>query len=80
MKEGFLGSKKLKVRLLESEETAAAVASARRGEPVIVRVDAQRLAKEGRTFGRAANGEILVDRFGPEYCSEVPLPSGPRLP
>jgi len=76
--EGMTGSAKLKVRLSDSLDAAMEVAIARGcGGPAVFEVDAQRLARDGWTFGLAANGEILVDRFGPGYatpCVMAPVP------
>lgn len=71
MGDGFLRGAKLKVRLLESYEEAAAVASFRSGDPLVVAVDACRLMRDGWTFGKSQSGEVLTDRFGAEYCSEA---------
>jgi len=68
--DGFLGSSKLKVRLLDKPDLALAVARTREGEPLVIAVDACRLHGSGWSFGRSESGEILTDRFGGEYCSE----------
>jgi putative RNA 2'-phosphotransferase len=44
---------------------------ARRGRPVVLRVDAAALVAEGAVFTRAANGAWLVDAVPPRYLTVV---------
>ncbi len=77
--EGFQPTAKKFVRLLEREEDALAVALSRqKGEPVVFRVDAEAMARDGLTFQRAENGEILSPPVAVGYVERVrpePLPS-----
>ena len=57
------------VHLSPDRETARRV-GARRGEPVILVVDAGRMAADGHVFRVSANGVWLVDLVPPEYLSE----------
>jgi len=66
---GLLHSAKLKVRLSRTIEAAERIASERKGGPLVIEVDAERLYSEGWRFSLIANGEVLTDRFGREYCT-----------
>lgn len=69
---GLTVSKKLKVRLSCSYQEALGIASARpHPHPLIIEVDAERLAAEGWSFELLPNGEIVTDPMGPEYLSEA---------
>jgi putative RNA 2'-phosphotransferase len=54
------------VHLSSDVETAARV-GARRGRPVVLRVDAAAMAAEGAAFTRSANGVWLVDTVPPRH-------------
>src|SRR5690606_14765672 len=70
--EGLLNSKKLKVRLSYSHQEAFGIASSRpAGDPLVIEVDAVRLAQDGWSFELLSNGEILTNPIGPEYLSEA---------
>jgi putative RNA 2'-phosphotransferase len=43
----------------------------RRGRPVVLRVDAAAMAREGAVFTRSANGVWLVDAVPPRHLSQV---------
>lgn len=58
------------VHLSADEDTARRV-GARRGEPVVLRVDAAAMAAAGHTFHRSANGVWLVAAVPPRYLHEV---------
>jgi len=80
-REGLTGSAKNKVRLVRTQEEALAIAEARGCEgPLVLEIDAPALARDGFEFGIAPSGEILVDRFGAEYVTELqaerPMPRG----
>ena len=79
--EGLTDSRKIKVRLHDSPEAATAVAEARGREgPAVFEVDAERMASDGFAFGRTANGEILVDHFGPPYLTLLEPGHAPGSP
>jgi putative RNA 2'-phosphotransferase len=59
------------VHLSPDARTARQV-GARRGPPVVLRVDAAALARDGAVFTRSANGVWLVDRVPPGYLAVVP--------
>jgi putative RNA 2'-phosphotransferase len=56
------------VHLSAVEETATRV-GARRGTPVVLRVDAARMAADGHRFYRSDNGVWLVDAVPPGYLA-----------
>jgi putative RNA 2'-phosphotransferase len=57
---------------LSAEARTAAVVGARRGEHVVLRVDAGRMAADGWSFTLSANGVWLVDTVPPEYLEPQP--------
>jgi putative RNA 2'-phosphotransferase len=68
------------VHLSESASTATAV-GARRGESVLLKVDAARMHAEGHLFYRSANGVWLTDAVPAQYLSPLITlyrPTGPR--
>jgi putative RNA 2'-phosphotransferase len=68
--EGLKKGNRHHVHLSVDVETAHRV-GARRGQPVILRVDAGRLHGQGRPFFRSANGVWLVDAVPPEYLTRT---------
>ena len=66
MKEGLKPMSRQYVHLSPDAETAYKV-GLRHGKPVILRVDAQRMAQDGMRFFRAANGVWLTDAVPPQY-------------
>jgi putative RNA 2'-phosphotransferase len=54
------------VHLSPNRETATAV-GARRGVPVVLRVDAEAMAAAGHVFRRSENGVWLVDGVPPKF-------------
>src|SRR3954470_13923006 len=64
--EGLRPGNRHAVHLSPDAETARRV-GARRGEPVVLRVDAAGLAADGARFSRSANGVWLVDAVPPRY-------------
>jgi len=66
LREGFKKMKRHHVHLSEAVETAKAV-GARRGTPVILRVDAKAMAAAGILFYRSENGVWLVDEVRPRF-------------
>ncbi|TFV48916.1 RNA 2'-phosphotransferase [Blastococcus sp. TF02A-35] len=64
--EGLRPGRRHAVHLSPDVATARTV-GARRGRPVVLRVDAARLADDGTTFSRSANGVWLVDAVPPSY-------------
>lgn len=75
---GLACSAKLKARLRATREEAEAIAASRRGDPLLIEVDAERLSSHGYRFTRLSNGEIVTDRFGREYCT-LHLPVTPPI-
>jgi putative RNA 2'-phosphotransferase len=65
-REGLRPMARHQVHLSASEETATLV-GARRGQPVVLRVDAARMAADGHRFLVSANGVWLVDAVPPRY-------------
>ena len=61
------------VHLSPDVETARAVGR-RRGEPVVLVVDAARLHDAGHEFRRASNGVWLTDAVPPAYLRRLPFP------
>jgi putative RNA 2'-phosphotransferase len=69
--QGLRPGRRVHVHLSADEATAAAV-GARRGAPVVLRVDASGMRAAGREFFRAANGVWLTAAVPPRFLS------GPR--
>jgi len=57
------------VHLSAAEETAIRV-GARRGKPVVLRVDAAKMTADGHRFFVSTNGVWLVDSVPPEYLTQ----------
>jgi putative RNA 2'-phosphotransferase len=70
--EGLIKGKRHHVHLSPDEPTAAVVGQ-RRGRPVILRVDAGRMRRDGHLFYRSENGVWLTDHVPPQYL-EFPEP------
>ncbi|WP_037087325.1 RNA 2'-phosphotransferase [Neorhizobium vignae] len=66
MVEGLKPGKRQHVHLSLDEETAVKVGS-RHGKPVVLKVDAGRMYRDGRAFFRADNGVWLTDHVPPAY-------------
>lgn len=64
--EGLTPGSRTHVHLSADRETAAAV-GARRGDPVILAIDALAMHEHGHTFYRASNGVWLTDHVPPEW-------------
>ena len=56
---------------LSADVATARTVGARRGRPVVLRVDAAGLAADGASFSRSANGVWLVDTVPPRYLGRV---------
>jgi putative RNA 2'-phosphotransferase len=54
---------------LSADAEAATAVGARRGAPVVLRIDAAGMRRHGHTFYRAANGVWLTDRVLPQWIS-----------
>jgi putative RNA 2'-phosphotransferase len=54
---------------LSADVATARVVGARRGRPVVLRVDAAAMAREGHTFARSDNDIWLVDTVPPRYLA-----------
>lgn len=68
LKQGLAKRARHHVHLSESASTATAV-GARRGESVLLKVDAARMHADGHVFYRSANGVWLTDAVPPAYLS-----------
>jgi putative RNA 2'-phosphotransferase len=68
--EGLNKGKRHHVHLSKDVETARKV-GARRGKPVILKVDAGRMHRDGHKFFLSANGVWLTDRVPPDYLSRM---------
>ncbi|GAB4081323.1 RNA 2'-phosphotransferase [Modestobacter muralis] len=66
--EGLRPGARHAVHLSVDRETAEQV-GARRGRPVVLRVDAAAMTRDGATFTRSANGVWLVDAVPPQYLT-----------
>jgi putative RNA 2'-phosphotransferase len=66
LRTGLSQMKRHHVHLSPDVPTATAV-GARHGRPVVLVIDAARMAGDGHTFFRSANGVWLTDRVPPEY-------------
>ncbi|MDW9479035.1 hypothetical protein GOB57_10205 [Sinorhizobium meliloti] len=72
LEEGLTVSKKLKVRLSYSFQEALEIASARPGgQPLVIEVDAERLAADGASFELLPNGEIVTEPVNADYLTEA---------
>jgi putative RNA 2'-phosphotransferase len=71
--EGLRPRNRHAVHLSPDAGTARKV-GARRGSPVVLRVDAAALAAEGASFTRSANGVWLIDAVPPRYLSVLDSP------
>ncbi|MFI0482024.1 RNA 2'-phosphotransferase [Actinomadura sp. 9N215] len=69
LREGLRPMRRHAVHLSPDRETARRV-GARRGKPVILTVDAGRMAADGHEFRVSANGVWLIDSVPPEYLRE----------
>lgn len=54
---------------LSADETTATRVGQRRGEPVVLRVDAAGMVRAGHVFYRSTNGVWLVDRVPPQFLT-----------
>ncbi|MGY1841651.1 MULTISPECIES: RNA 2'-phosphotransferase [unclassified Modestobacter] len=60
---------------LSADVATARTVGARRGNPVVLRVDAAGLAADGAVFSRSANGVWLVDAVPPRYLQRLDRPT-----
>jgi putative RNA 2'-phosphotransferase len=70
LKDGLIRGKRHHVHLSKDVETATKV-GARRGKPVILKVDAGRMYQDGHSFLLSANGVWLTDVVPPSYLSRI---------
>ncbi len=70
LKEGLARGKRHHVHLSKDVETARKV-GARRGKPVILKVDARQMHREGHKFYLSANGVWLTHAVPPGYLSRT---------
>jgi putative RNA 2'-phosphotransferase len=68
-REGLRPMERHQVHLSATEDTASRV-GARRGKPVVLRVDAARMVADGHRFLVSANGVWLVDAVPADYLTE----------
>jgi putative RNA 2'-phosphotransferase len=68
--EGLRPGRRHAVHLSLDEATARRV-GARHGRPVVLRVDAEGMARDGAVFTRSANGVWLVDAVPPAFLAVV---------
>jgi putative RNA 2'-phosphotransferase len=68
LKEGLVRGRRHHVHLSKDVETATKV-GARRGKPVILKIDAGRMHRDGQRFFLSANGVWLTDAVLPTYLS-----------
>ena len=70
LKDGLIRGKRHHVHLSKDVETATKV-GARRGKPVILKVDAGRMHRDGHTFFLSANGVWLTDTVPRDYLARI---------
>ena len=70
LEEGLIRGKRHHVHLSRDVETARKV-GARRGKPVILKVDAKRMHQDGHKFFLSMNGVWLTDAVPPGYLSRT---------
>src|SRR6516225_10177512 len=70
LKDGLVRGKRHHVHLSKDVETATKV-GARRGKPVILKIDAGRMRRDGHRFFLSANGVWLTDAVPPIYLSRI---------
>jgi putative RNA 2'-phosphotransferase len=73
LEEGLRPMRRHHVHLSPDLATAVRV-GARRGRPVVLAVDAARMATAGHRFRVSANSVWLVDAVPPEYLDQCPVP------
>lgn len=72
-REGLVRGQRHHVHLSADEHTARAV-GARRGEPIVLQVDARAMRADGLVFLRAENGVWLTAHVPPQYLRGLPGP------
>jgi putative RNA 2'-phosphotransferase len=72
-REGLKKMSRHHVHLSPDVETARTVGR-RHGRPVVFRIDAAAMRRDGHTFYCSANGVWLVDEVPPEHLQEEPVP------
>ncbi len=70
MQDGLLKMRRHHVHLSPDEATARVVGG-RRGRPVVLAVDAQKMHRDGHAFYRSGNGVWLVEHVPPRYFSPL---------
>jgi putative RNA 2'-phosphotransferase len=68
--EGLLKGRRHHVHLSKDVETATKV-GARRGKPVVLKIEAGKLHQEGRSFYRSTNSVWLTDAVPPDFLTKV---------
>jgi putative RNA 2'-phosphotransferase len=70
LQDGLLKMRRHHVHL-SSDEATARVVGARRGRPVVLAVDAEKMHRDGHAFYRSGNGVWLVEHVPPRYLSRL---------
>jgi putative RNA 2'-phosphotransferase len=70
MQDGLLKMRRHHVHLSPGEATARTV-GARRGRPVVLAVDAEKMHHDGYVFYRSGNEVWLVEHVSPRYLSRA---------
>jgi putative RNA 2'-phosphotransferase len=70
LKDGLVRGKRHHVHLSKDVETATKV-GARRGKPVILKIDAGGMHRDGHTLFLSTNGVWLTDSVPPSYMSKI---------
>ena len=70
MEEGLNKGRRHHVHLSKDVETARKV-GARRGKPVVLRIESGRMYRDGHTFYLSSNGVWLTDAVPPEYLARM---------
>lgn len=68
--EGLLKGRRHHVHLSQDIETATRV-GARRGKPVVLKIEAGKLHREGHSFCRSTNGVWLTDAVPPDFLAKI---------
>lgn len=71
MEEGILPGQRTHVHLSLTKETAETVADRRKGDSVILKVDAGRLLASGAELKISDNGVVLAESIPPEFISVI---------
>ena len=70
MEKGIIKGNRLYVHLSSTKETATNVGK-RHGEPVVLAIDAEKMAEDGHRFFLSRNGVWLTDYIDVKYISST---------